>query len=430
MKLSNIKTVTMNIGGSNNGTRLAHHSRIGCVAALGVTLLAHGAYAVPGVTINSVAQRWPWNNKVDISYTITDGQDVVEGVFYRLEFKTVINGVTNSIDGATMRGASAATGRHTVTWTAPSGVKPTTMEVFVEMYSADAPSGDDYMVVDLDTGRITYEGLLATQSASNNRYNTVTYKTSKMAFRKVPAGTYYAKGKDWTTDRDYYIGIFECTRAQYRKIYGTLHTQYFSTSNRTVDGYESLSDHCPVDKCKWTTLRGGTNTHALVAKADGTVLERLNAKTQAGSNVAGFDLPTVIMSEIAARAGATTKYWWGGDSDTTKAACSANYTATYSWDVGRFPANGWGIFDASGNVFESCLDIYQDGGQYPTKGHGPFSPYSFYKEGAAGTYCVRRGGGAASTSIGDWTFEVSATSGIDATKSDALMGFRVAFIAE
>ena len=33
------------------------------------------------ITIDSVTQRWPWNNKVDITYTVTDGQNVAAGVY-------------------------------------------------------------------------------------------------------------------------------------------------------------------------------------------------------------------------------------------------------------------------------------------------------------------------------------------------------------
>ena len=62
------------------------------------------------------------------------------------------------------------------------------------LYAASAPSGDDYLVVDFDTGKIAYEGLLASQDASNVRYNTAEYKTGKMVLRKVPAGGTYPTG--------------------------------------------------------------------------------------------------------------------------------------------------------------------------------------------------------------------------------------------
>ena len=169
----------------------------GRVAALAlVVTLALGADA-SSVTINSVAQRWPWNNKVDITYTVDGGQtftaDGTGDIYYRLVFNATINGQTYKIDGVTNIGASASTGRHTVTWTPPADlkVKATGCTMTASLYSADRPSGDDYMVIDLETGAVSFEGLLGTQERSNERYtNNAAYKTDYMVFRRIPAGTY------------------------------------------------------------------------------------------------------------------------------------------------------------------------------------------------------------------------------------------------
>ncbi len=75
------------------------------------------------ITIDSVQQRWPWNNKVDITYTVSGGQDVAVGVFARIEFTANIAGTEYLIDGVHDVGASASDGTHTVTWTLPIGVK-------------------------------------------------------------------------------------------------------------------------------------------------------------------------------------------------------------------------------------------------------------------------------------------------------------------
>ena len=98
----------------------------GKIAALTVAgILALGASATPSVTIDSVLQRWPWNNKVDITYTVTDGQDVSRGVFCKLVFNATIDGQTYEIDGVTNVGASASSGTHTVTWLPPAGLRTT-----------------------------------------------------------------------------------------------------------------------------------------------------------------------------------------------------------------------------------------------------------------------------------------------------------------
>ena len=66
------------------------------------------------ITIDSVQQRWPWNNKVDITYTVSGGQDVAAGVYARIEFTANIAGTEYLIDGVHDVGASASDGTHTV----------------------------------------------------------------------------------------------------------------------------------------------------------------------------------------------------------------------------------------------------------------------------------------------------------------------------
>ena len=55
------------------------------------------------------------------------------------------------------------------------------------LFTTNVPSGNDYMVVDLATGAVVYEGLFATQGESNTRYNTDEYKSTKMALKVIPS---------------------------------------------------------------------------------------------------------------------------------------------------------------------------------------------------------------------------------------------------
>ncbi|MBR6588842.1 MAG: formylglycine-generating enzyme family protein [Kiritimatiellae bacterium] len=321
--------------------------------------------AIPCVEIDKVAQRWPWNNKVDITYTITDGQDLANGTYYRLVFTIKINGQVHTIDGTTDVGASANTGTHTVTWTAPAGIKATTFTTSASIYTHDAPSGDDYMVVDLDSRTCTYEGLLATQEASNQRYNTALYKTDKVVLRKVAAGGTYPTGDDanyssansartWTTDRDYYIGIFMITQAQYQKIMGK------NPSGNTKEIEGDIVEHRPVEQVAWITLRGMSNAKPrdpVVANASGGFFPRFNALT--GLN---FDFPTEVMFEIAARAGVTTAYSWGDSIDYDYIVYYGNAQGS-SRAVGSMKPNDWGLYDTSGNMWEYTLDGYIPAGE-------------------------------------------------------------------
>jgi formylglycine-generating enzyme required for sulfatase activity len=76
-----------------------------------------------------------------------------------------------------------------------------------------------------------------------------------------------------------------------------------------------------------------------------------------------YRLPTEAEWEYAARAGTTTKYWWGNKIGSNKANCwkffcgdSFKYTAP----VGSFAPNAFGLYDTVGNVWEWTCSEYED----------------------------------------------------------------------
>ena len=344
------------------------------------------------ITIDSVTQRWPWNNKVDIKYTIDGGQtltaDGTGDVYCRLEFTATVNGQNVLIDGRAI-GANASSGTHTATWT-PSPelrVKALDCTMTARLLSADNPSGDDYMVIDLDTGDVTFEGMLYSQGLSNNRYNNDTsgpnganmYKTSKMVLRKVPRwadrsslpnattlaslsgypfgwdATRCSSPTNWVTKKDYYIGMFPVTQAQYVK-YGLTNP---SKCTDTIVG--NTTDYRPVDGVSYNDLRGETRAGTALPEVDSMgsatfFLQQLNCKT---GNKFMFDLPTEVMYEIACRAGSSAKYYWGETTDYSTYvvySTSSSSKRTTTEEVGTKVANDWGLYDMVGNVYEWCLD--------------------------------------------------------------------------
>lgn len=405
--------------------------------ALATTAVA----ANPTVTIDRVIQRWPWNNKVDVTYTVANGQDPANNKFYRMDFVAECGGTVQTIDGVHDVGASTDTGTHTVTWTLPDGIKATDCTLTARIYSADAPSGDDYMILNLQTGVISYEGLMGSQAASNERYNSALYKTTNMVFRKIartadsalcPNG--YPTGDtknypsanpntNWVTTLDYYIGVFPVTQWQYKEVYKTNPSKWPDDSEGNVAAYR------PVENVSWSNVRGGNanfvTTNAVSPSVDGAFLRRLNAMTLAQSGTTGFDLPTEVMWEIACRAGSTNVYWWGMKDENTNGNKYTVLGTNTTIEVGTKPANALGLYDIAGNVYEWVLD--DDSRTCMTDAPDPWTAAC---GGASATKRMMRGGGPYNSvwSSNYAQFRASYRSQVTYNWADQTYGFRVAFI--
>jgi formylglycine-generating enzyme required for sulfatase activity len=115
-----------------------------------------------------------------------------------------------------------------------------------------------------------------------------------------------------------------------------------------------------------------------------------------------YRLPTEAEWEYACRAGSTTRWYHGNDEDglaqvgnvadaTAKAkfpnvgTIGATDGYVFTAPVGRFQANGFGLYDMHGNVWEWCADWYDEKYYERSPSEDPAGP-------ATGSFRVFRGG--------------------------------------
>ena len=168
-----------------------------------------------------------------------------------------------------------------------------------------------------------------------------------------------------TISKDYYLGVYEVTQAQYEKVIGKNPSLY----QGAIVGNDNAD--LPVDNVSWDD-----------AVAFCKKLSELPEEKKAGRV---YRLPTEAQWEYACRAGSKTAYSFDDEEGLLPVygwfnRNSSNRTHT----VGLLEPNAWGLYDMHGNVWEWCSDWYEE---YPK---GAVSDPTGPKE---GSNRVRRGGG-------------------------------------
>ncbi|MEY4752130.1 MAG: hypothetical protein RIQ60_4344 [Pseudomonadota bacterium] len=131
-----------------------------------------------------------------------------------------------------------------------------------------------------------------------------------------------------TLTEGYWLADTPCTQALWQAVMG-------DNPSRFKDGPDAAER--PVEKVSWDDVQ--------------TFLQRLHKLLPSGCEPT---LPTEAQWEYAARAGTRTAYWWGDETDGTRANWNQQHKGTTP--VRQFAPNPWGLHDMHGNVWEWCLD--------------------------------------------------------------------------
>ena len=209
-----------------------------------------------------------------------------------------------------------------------------------------------YCVIDLSAGPNADKYPVSYLDAEPKGGWTDEYKTTKLVLRRIEPGTFKLGGKrkyEVMFTKPYYMGVFEVTQKQYELVTGK------NPAKHKGDGR-------PVTNVSWNEIRGDSSVHdwPTVRTVDAnSIVGRIRARTGLS-----FDLPTDAQWECACRAGTTSNFNNGGDSDDDRRKLGRFFDNRLDGrggyaehtTVGSYLPNAWGLYDMHGNVREWCLD--------------------------------------------------------------------------
>ena len=340
------------------------------LAIVGVASIVYAA--MPTITGVTAQQRYPWNGKVDISYTVTG--DIADEAKQRAVFTSLkvsaIDLVAKTTNTATQLSGdlSLAAGTHAIVWDMDAEGLPLPFKssnIVFKVSCEIIPA--TYCVIDLSAGSnassypVTY---LA--SPPSGGFNVDAYKTTKIVLKRIEAGT-FIMGEDQTDEshrvtltKPFFCGLFEMTQSQYELVTGD------SRGSKTY----GRGNAYPVYTVSYGDIRGssyGMTWPSSSAVDKDSFMGKLRTRT--GFD---FDLPTEAQWEYACRAGTSTTYSYGNLANSDY-MWYFGHASNMSHPVGKKNANPWGLYEMHGNISEWCLDRKNDTLAYGTDPKGSSS---------------------------------------------------------
>lgn len=186
----------------------------------------------------------------------------------------------------------------------------------------------------------------------------------------IPAGEFQMGSNDGDSDEKpvhtvyvdaFYMDIYEVTNAQYKQ---------FVNANPQWG-----KDRIPSNYHDGNYLKHWSGNTYPTDKEKHPVRHVSWYAAMAYAQWAGKRLPTEAEWEKAARGGLIgKKYPWGNKIDSTKASYDkSRFLPTRTAAVGVYPANGYGLYDMAGNVWEWCLDAYDSDFYEDSPRHNPIA---------------------------------------------------------
>ena len=331
----------------------------------------------PEVTNVVATPSEPWDGTVSISFNVVNSPaaacpDWNQPYLSIVATDNVTGSNYVSVASALSGNTDAAGNGHAVTWDFKAqGIDFVSTNVTFTVAYLRMP---DWCVIDLSGGKdaahypVTYVSNVPKVSNVPNvpgvTFNADSYKTTNLVMRLIGPGTFEMgdSGSTETTEitNAFYCAVFETTQRQWELVTGDC-PSYFKN--------ETCYATRPVEMVSWNMIRGDANTYNW-PNVQGVDPESFLGVLRQKTGLAALDLPAEVQWEYACRAGTTSKYnnggdteddlrvlgryWYNGGSGSSDSCATDHGTAA----VGSYLPNAWGLYDMHGNVWEWCLERY------------------------------------------------------------------------